>query len=358
MATLVNNRQVNIWRGSDVPPTIHHVWIKNDTSLHLYESASQQWVSFLEYPGISVSRLDSGNGVMVSTGKTNFVLTTQGSALGLNVLDNTIQLVSNALSTINTHYPLKYDGRELIHEKPETLNFDEGQESRDIGPSTNVSGSTSFSVPKFTIDATGHVIKADTVSVDIPNYVTQNIASEKGSYQILLSSSDKDERETGEVNKTSKLKYQNGTLITPGIKVEEGNVVIDPKFKFIGDLEGNLIGNVTGEATPKNHADYTDKYGLGTGPDEEGKALFGHVSLRDKFTNKKDNLGNDIIADPGYQDGVAASPKLVYDAMQMAIRQAQETTSQLFGDDFENTTVPGKFNLAWVEISASGQKIK
>lgn len=356
MAVLVNNRQVNVWRGSQEPPTIHHVWIKDETALYLYDSSVEKWVSFMEFPGITVSRLETGNGVMVSTGDTYFILTTQGSALGLNVANNTIQLVSNALSTINTQSPLNYDGRILIHEKPATLEFQEGQTFKDIGPSTNVSGSTTFNVPKFTIDATGHVIKADTVSVDIPNYVTQNpLTDTKGTYEILLSSTNKEERETGEVNKTTNLKYEQGVLITPGIEVRGGNVIIDPKYKIIGNLEGDIIGNVTGEATPKNHADYTDKYGLGTKPGEDGKPLYGHVSLIDTFETQKDIFNNDIIIDPGYQDGVAASPKLVYEAIHIAVTEAANTVGNLFGNDFENVTVPGKYNIAWVEFNATGQ---
>lgn len=351
MAALVNNRQVNIWRGSDEPPTIHHVWIRNETSLYLYDSSVEQWVSFMEYPGITVSRLQSGTGVMVSTGDTYFILSTQGSALGMNINNNTIQLVSNALTTIDTEAPLSYKEGVLLHDKPDSLKFEEGQVYRDVGPSTSVSGTSSFSVPKFTVDATGHVIKADTVSVDIPNYVAQNpLNDSQGTYQILLSSSSKQEKETGEVNKTSKLQYRDGTLITQGIEVQGGNVIIDPKYKIIGTLEGDIIGNVTGEATPKNHADYTDKYGLGSGPNEEGKALYGHVSLMDSFQKS----GDLVIVDPGLTEGIAASPRLVYDAVNIAVNKAVAATSNLFGGDFENTTVAGKYNIAWVEINAAG----
>ena len=56
METLVNNRQVNIWRGSEPPPTIHHVWIKDDNTLFLYDTQYEDWVAFLEFPGLKVTQ--------------------------------------------------------------------------------------------------------------------------------------------------------------------------------------------------------------------------------------------------------------------------------------------------------------
>lgn len=43
---MINNRQVNIWRGSDPPPTIYHIWIKNDSQLLLYNGTT--WEVFLD----------------------------------------------------------------------------------------------------------------------------------------------------------------------------------------------------------------------------------------------------------------------------------------------------------------------
>lgn len=43
---MINNRQVNVWRGSDPPPTIYHVWIWDDLALKLYDGT--EWVTFID----------------------------------------------------------------------------------------------------------------------------------------------------------------------------------------------------------------------------------------------------------------------------------------------------------------------
>lgn len=41
----INNRQVNLWRGSNEPPTKYHIWIKDDKLL-LYNG--EQWIVFVD----------------------------------------------------------------------------------------------------------------------------------------------------------------------------------------------------------------------------------------------------------------------------------------------------------------------
>lgn len=43
---MVNNKQVNLWRGDNVPPTIYHIWIKDNSKLLLYDG--KEWVVFLD----------------------------------------------------------------------------------------------------------------------------------------------------------------------------------------------------------------------------------------------------------------------------------------------------------------------
>ena len=43
---MVNNKQVNIWRGDSIPPTIYHVWIFNNTRMLLYNGS--EWVVFID----------------------------------------------------------------------------------------------------------------------------------------------------------------------------------------------------------------------------------------------------------------------------------------------------------------------
>ena len=43
---MVNNRQVNFWRGDTIPPTIYHIWIKDNSKMLLYDG--EKWVVFLD----------------------------------------------------------------------------------------------------------------------------------------------------------------------------------------------------------------------------------------------------------------------------------------------------------------------
>lgn len=43
---MVNNRQVNFWRGDITPPTIYHIWIKDNSKMLLYDG--EKWVVFLD----------------------------------------------------------------------------------------------------------------------------------------------------------------------------------------------------------------------------------------------------------------------------------------------------------------------
>ena len=43
---IINNKQVNLWRGTSVPPTIYHIWIYNDTQMKVYDGT--QWVVFID----------------------------------------------------------------------------------------------------------------------------------------------------------------------------------------------------------------------------------------------------------------------------------------------------------------------
>ena len=43
---MVNNKQVNFWRGDMTPPTIYHIWIKDNSKMLLYDG--DKWVVFLD----------------------------------------------------------------------------------------------------------------------------------------------------------------------------------------------------------------------------------------------------------------------------------------------------------------------
>lgn len=43
---MVNNKQVNFWRGDMTPPTIYHIWIKDNSKMLLYDG--EKWIVFLD----------------------------------------------------------------------------------------------------------------------------------------------------------------------------------------------------------------------------------------------------------------------------------------------------------------------
>lgn len=43
---MVDNKQINVWRGTDPPPTIYHVWIYGTTKMLLYNGT--EWVTFID----------------------------------------------------------------------------------------------------------------------------------------------------------------------------------------------------------------------------------------------------------------------------------------------------------------------
>lgn len=43
---MINNKQVNIWRGDREPPTIYHVWITDEWILKLYNGT--EWIPFVD----------------------------------------------------------------------------------------------------------------------------------------------------------------------------------------------------------------------------------------------------------------------------------------------------------------------
>lgn len=42
---IINNKQINIWRGLSPPPTIYHMWLYNDKELRLHNGI--EWVLFI-----------------------------------------------------------------------------------------------------------------------------------------------------------------------------------------------------------------------------------------------------------------------------------------------------------------------
>lgn len=49
---MIKNKQVNLWRGPDPPPTIYHIWLKDESQLLRYDEEEQQWLIFLDSKGL------------------------------------------------------------------------------------------------------------------------------------------------------------------------------------------------------------------------------------------------------------------------------------------------------------------
>lgn len=45
---MIQNKQVNIWRGTDSPPTLYHIWFKDESQLLRYDEVLKEWVVFLD----------------------------------------------------------------------------------------------------------------------------------------------------------------------------------------------------------------------------------------------------------------------------------------------------------------------
>ena len=74
-----------------------------------------------------------------------------------------------------------------------------------------------------------------------------------------------------------------------------------------GYIIGTLQGSVTGDATPKIHADLTPKYGGAS------LHLYGHVKLQDEFAGVPDvSSSNENPNSLTTEKGIAASPRLVW----------------------------------------------
>lgn len=50
---MIKNKQVNLWRGNDPPPTLYHIWFKDEKVLLRYDEEAKDWVVFLDSGRIS-----------------------------------------------------------------------------------------------------------------------------------------------------------------------------------------------------------------------------------------------------------------------------------------------------------------
>lgn len=106
---MIQNKQVNIWRGSQTPPTIYHIWIKDESKLLLYNG--KEWTVFID----STSTIQTINSMlsridMLETLTVNGKLITSNPVLDGSDIRNTFngtyinntKSIADSLSTIDT----------------------------------------------------------------------------------------------------------------------------------------------------------------------------------------------------------------------------------------------------------------
>lgn len=374
---MINNRQVNLWRGSDTPPTVYHIWIK-DKKLWMYDG--EKWIVFidsisvidniqelydglqklngstvngkpvLENPVLSASDLkvgknlnyitatqsildalevfdsqfkegypinvtESGGTVKITVGTDSFSISTAGALSVSSGQNNKVILNSNALTSINTDEPLKWVVAEnkLIH-------LESGVTPGSYGQGVDDTNANTFSVPKITLNKTGHVTNVESKTVTIRDYVKQLSPSQQNNEKrILLAYSDSSLEQNQPVRMANGLTYNDsdGTLKTPG-KVVSGGIEVTGNVVVVGGtIKGNIEGNVTGTAQPRIHLATDGTYGIAS------TSLYGHIRLQDDFVDEEplpSNTNNEA-SNPNVADGqqaIAASPKMVWNALQIA----------------------------------------
>lgn len=343
MADIINNKQVNIWRGADPPPTIYHIWINQQRQLCLYDG--EKWVAFLDNPGLSLSY--QGDKVKVENGDTYFTIEASGGGLAVRAQNNSVIFTSTALTTIDIEGDsLEYKGGKLSH-------LESGVQAGTYGPSADVTGTSSFTVPAITVNKEGHVVAASNYGVTVPDRVAQNPMSVNaaGVFPIIVAGSTDPGVVVGAVNKDQdlalKIEQSGGkttkTFYTPGIQAAGGITVAGDIIVPAGYvIRGEVWGNVTGTATPTDHADPTAKYGAGTSAGPGGTdAQYGHVKLQDTLPTEEPPKG---YTEAG--QGIAATPNMVFEAVKVTKAYADD----LFGIDFRKDSSSHKYNINWTEL--------
>lgn len=51
---MIQNKQVSIWRGNSTPPTLYHLWFKNEEQLLRYDDEQKKWVVFLDSNNLDI----------------------------------------------------------------------------------------------------------------------------------------------------------------------------------------------------------------------------------------------------------------------------------------------------------------
>lgn len=400
----INNRQVNLWRGSNEPPTKYHIWIKDDKLL-LYNG--EQWIVFVDnFESISdlksaIEKLsnstvngkaikdnpvltsldilvgkdlekfsakdsifsvlesldksysegysievkeDLDGGVTIKIGQHNFKIKVTGESLSIRTQDNTIIFDSNALTSVPTVAPLEWTkDRKLIHQ-------DSGVEKGTYGANSDQQHAQTMTIPKISVDSKGHITDIENKSITIRDYVNQLRPDDSNSSDkpIILAYTEGGREQTNPVRQASGLTYndKSGELKVKGTVAVGGGIHVNGGDLHVAEgfkIYGEIYGNVTGIATPKIHASTIPDYGAAS------TNLYGHVIIQDELgeTAPLPSNTNAVLDKAEIEVGaqaVAASPLMVWNA----IEKSKKYTREYFSDDFEEKD--NKIYLRWKEI--------
>lgn len=400
----INNRQVNLWRGSNEPPTKYHIWIK-DNKLLLYNG--EQWIVFVDnFESISdlkkaIEKLsnstvngkaikdnpiltsldiligkdlnkfsskdsifsvlesldksysegysievkeDLDGGVIVKIGQYDFKIKVTGESLSVRTQDNTIIFDSNALTSVPTVAPLEWTkDRKLIHQ-------DSGVEKGTYGANSDQQHAQTMTIPKISVDSKGHITDIENKSITIRDYVNQLRPDDSNSSDkpIILAYTEGGREQTNPVRQASGLTYndKSGELKVKGTVAVGGGIQVNGGDLHVAEgfkIYGEIYGNVTGTATPKIHASTIPDYGAAS------TNLYGHVIIQDELgeTAPLPSNTNAVLDKAEIEVGaqaVAASPLMVWNA----VEKSKKYTREYFSDDFEEKD--NKIYLRWEEI--------
>ena len=260
-------------------------------------------------PGVFVT--DANDIITVEIGQSNFTMSASGDNITIRKgSGNNIIFSSSALSSINTESPLNWDSisKKLTHEKSDVTSGNYGE----TASSDNVSLIT---IPWFSVDAWGHIIKAENRNVKIRDYVEQISSSNLlGQYNLLIGYSDNTNSETNPIRKALGLSFDPASKslnIEGGLNAGGSSVIAGDLTVVDGEIIGDVRGNVTGTATPKIHLSDRPEYGGAS------TNLYGHVKVQDELTSDPGpSSNNSDINSSSVSKGIAASPKMVWDVKQ------------------------------------------
>lgn len=263
-------------------------------------------------PGVFVT--DANDIITVEIGQSNFTMSASGDNITIRKgSGNNIIFSSSALSSINTEAPLKWDNvaKKLTHEKSDVT-------SGNYGETASADNVSLMTIPWFSVDTWGHIIKAENRNIKIRDYVEQISTSNLvGQYNLLAGYSDNTNSETNPIRKALGLSFNpvsKSLNIEGGLNAGGSSIIAGDLTVVEGEIIGDVRGNVTGTATPKIHLSDKPEYGGAS------TNLYGHVKVQDELTSDPGpSSNNSDVNSSSVSKGIAASPKMVWDVKQMLL---------------------------------------